>query len=318
MRAKPRHQVFSPSDGRPSSIPINEILVGPRLRTLDQGKVADLAQSIAAIGLQTPITVRRTAKGYELVVGWHRLEGARLAGHLEILAFVKIMDDRVAIQCEIAENLHRAELTALERDEHVAKWIELTEGNVSAQHAPKCGRPESGINAAARELGIERTDAQRAVRVASFTEEAKKAARETGLDDNRHALLDAAREAPNQQAERVRELARRKRRSPEEVAADKAHKAQRRVAKEAREAKEEATKTAQDAAYRDSAMLIVKHVPAESLRSLLRSLEDLGLSGRTDKLASCIFELRPELAANSDGPTEATTTVRPDAIGDRL
>lgn len=34
---------------------------------------------------------------------------------------------------------------------------------------PQGGRPESGINAASRELGIEATDASRAVKVASLT-----------------------------------------------------------------------------------------------------------------------------------------------------
>jgi hypothetical protein len=48
---------------------------------------------------------------------------------------------------EIAENLHRAELTVLERDVQVARWIELTsakksEPEISVQPAPKRkGRP---------------------------------------------------------------------------------------------------------------------------------------------------------------------------------
>lgn len=78
---------------------------------------------------------------------------------------------------EIAENLHRADLTVLERDEHIAEWVRLAGKNddrVSVQLAPKLssrgregeGRPEGGINAAARELGVERTAAQRATKVA--------------------------------------------------------------------------------------------------------------------------------------------------------
>jgi hypothetical protein len=62
------------------------------------------------------------------------------------------------------------------------------------QSAPKGlgHRPEGGISKAARDLGIEETDAKRSVKVASLSDEAKKAARETGLDNNRSALLDAA------------------------------------------------------------------------------------------------------------------------------
>ena len=57
---------------------------------------------------------------------------------------------------EISENLHRAELTALERDKLVAEWVELT-GEVSEQNVPKPqgGRPESGVRLAARQLPVE-------------------------------------------------------------------------------------------------------------------------------------------------------------------
>ena len=48
------------------------------------------------------------------------------------------------------------------------------------------------MNAAARELGIQKNDAYRAVSVAGLSDEAKEAAREHGLDDNRTALLKAA------------------------------------------------------------------------------------------------------------------------------
>jgi ParB family chromosome partitioning protein len=80
---------------------------------------------------------------------------------------------------EIAENLHRADLTALERSEHIAEWIKLTGEKVAhaAQLAPhgKAGQQSGGTNAAVRELGIDRTDAQRAVRVAGLSEPAKDA-----------------------------------------------------------------------------------------------------------------------------------------------
>lgn len=84
---------------------------------------------------------------------------------------------------EIAENLHRAELTALERDEQVTEWIKLAD-EVSRQvdakpkSGKKGGRPEAGTRKAAREIGVSEPDARRAVKVASLTPEAKEAARE--------------------------------------------------------------------------------------------------------------------------------------------
>lgn len=110
----------------------------------------------------------------------------------------------------LAENLHRAELTRLERDEQIARWVELTEAKgVSAQvdQKPQGGRPEGGVSAASRELGIQRMDASRAVKVASISERAKEAARQAGLDDNRSALLLVAKAAPEAQEAVVHSIA---------------------------------------------------------------------------------------------------------------
>ena len=94
-----------------------------------------------------------------------------------------------------AENLHRAELTVQERSDMLAEWVRLTEEKQSAQLAPKGPvghRPQGGINAAVRELGIDRTQAQRAVKIAAITPEAKAAAREAGIANNQSALLKVA------------------------------------------------------------------------------------------------------------------------------
>ena len=64
----------------------------------------------------------------------------------------------------------------------IAEWVTLTEEKpVSAQVEPKLssrgrgneGRPEGGINAATRELGIDRNIAQRALKIASISDDAK-------------------------------------------------------------------------------------------------------------------------------------------------
>ena len=200
------------------------IKIGPRHRELREEQVSSLIQSIAKIGLKTPVTVRQATPEDDmfLVAGAHRLEACKRLFMDEIEAFVIENDDEEdARMWEIAENLHRAELTALERDEHVSEWIRLAEKKaegVSSQVATKLskrgrdgeGRAESGVRAAARELNIDKDDAHRAVKVASLSDEAKEAAKETGLDDNRSALLDAAGKSEEEQAERIRQIAREK------------------------------------------------------------------------------------------------------------
>lgn len=194
------------------------IKIGPRHREIREEQVSSLVQSIAKIGLKTPITVRQATPDDDviLVAGAHRLEACKRLFMDEIEAFVIENDDEEAARMwEIAENLHRAELTALERSEHVSEWIQLAEKKSLAvlgqlDPKPQGGRPEGGIRKAARELNLERKDAERAVKVASLSDEAKEAAKKSGLDDNRSALLDAAAKSEEEQAERIREIAREK------------------------------------------------------------------------------------------------------------
>ncbi|MBX3557744.1 hypothetical protein [Chelatococcus sp.] len=78
---------------------------------------------------------------------------------------------------------------------------------------------EGGINAAARELGINRMDAHRAIKVASLPEQAKAVARETGLSKKRGALLEAAKETSDEaKVAKMREIAEREGRKRQERA----------------------------------------------------------------------------------------------------
>jgi hypothetical protein len=86
-----------------------------------------------------------------------------------VRAVVSSFTNTEARQWEIAENLHRAELSKLERDDLVAEWVKLAESDASQSetHQKRARQQPGGINAAARELGIDKDDAYRAVDVAS-------------------------------------------------------------------------------------------------------------------------------------------------------
>jgi ParB family chromosome partitioning protein len=107
-------------------IPITDILPreGGRLRRLDPSNVRRLADSIAEIGLQTPISVHvielaGNAKRYHLVTGEHRLEACKSLGWTEIPATIPDLDDYGCELWAIDENLIRAELSELERGDHL-------------------------------------------------------------------------------------------------------------------------------------------------------------------------------------------------------
>jgi uncharacterized ParB-like nuclease family protein len=173
-------------------ITIDDIDIADTRRQVNPAAVKRLADSIERVGLRHPITVRERGDRYLLVAGRHRIEAFKKLGREHIPATIVKMTNDDARLWEIAENLHRAELTKLERDEQIAEWIKITD-RISVQSETKTiGRPEGGVRAAARALGVDHVDAHRAVKVASLSDEAKDAAREAGLDDNRSALLEAA------------------------------------------------------------------------------------------------------------------------------
>lgn len=197
-------------------IGVDVIHVGDRLRAVSEGAIAMMAESLAATGLLTPISVRvveemiidgREIAGVPvLIAGATRLAAAKRLGWSEIDTLVAEIDEVEARKQEIAENLHRTELTVQEKSEHVAEWARL---NKLAQVAPVSGGRgvQGGDRAVARELGLDRREVERAVKVASITPEAKEAARDAGLDDNQAALLKVAKAEPERQIAVVAEIA---------------------------------------------------------------------------------------------------------------
>lgn len=144
-----------------------------------------------------------------LVMGF---TGAKAAQFKEayILATFVVMDETERRLWEIAENLHRAELTVLERSNMADEWIALTEAkqtNIGATCAdiPRGrGQPQGGINAAVRELNIPEATAQRAVKAESLPAEAKALADEAKLGTVARARAAAA---PEDQVAAVRSRA---------------------------------------------------------------------------------------------------------------
>jgi len=119
------------------SVVIAGINIGSRLREADPEKVKALAESIGQIGLLQPIHLHTPDEGdtVKLVAGLHRLEAAKSLGWESIDAILFDGDDIDCRRAEIAENLHRSDLTKAERAEQVALWIQLTEEKQEAERA---------------------------------------------------------------------------------------------------------------------------------------------------------------------------------------
>jgi ParB-like chromosome segregation protein Spo0J len=212
-----------------STVALDQIDFPANARPTHADKVRELANSIRRLGLQTLPTVVERDGRYMLIAGRHRVEALRVLGRDPIDVRVVDFDDLEARLWTISENLHRNELNALQRSEHIAEWIRLTEASQSSQvetieserddgatvhevspqvvSKPQGGRPESGIRAAARELGVNREEARRSVKIDSITPAAKEAAYEAGLDRNQSALLKVASYANEDQVDAVADIA---------------------------------------------------------------------------------------------------------------
>ena len=58
-----------------------------RKKTLIEGKVQEIAESIIEVGQTTPIQIRADGDGYVLIEGLHRLEALRALGETTVEAY---------------------------------------------------------------------------------------------------------------------------------------------------------------------------------------------------------------------------------------
>lgn len=156
-----------------TSIPLDRIEVGERLRAVDADYVALIAESLTERGLDTPIIV--TAAGadgrHTLIAGGHRVAAARLAGWSEIAAKVVAADELQAKLIEIDENLIRRELSALDRAVFLAERKRIYEAlhPEARRGGARRGTKTTSLSvwsfskATAQKLGVDERTIQRAV-----------------------------------------------------------------------------------------------------------------------------------------------------------
>ena len=199
----------------PREIYLSKIQIVGERRPLREEKLCAIAASMDQIGLQTPITVRRQKKKVILVSGGYRLAAAKRLGWDAIPCIEFCGDEIDARIWQIEENLSRAELTVLERAEHIEERRELSSAKErGGQLAPPGGHQpkNSGIKKTAAALGITREEVRRSKVIAGLSAKAKEEVRKLGLDDNQAALLAIAKEqTASGQLRAVKEIAERKR-----------------------------------------------------------------------------------------------------------
>lgn len=80
-----------------------------RLVERSTSDISGLAESIRYNGLLNPLTVRRSASGYEIICGARRYRAAMLAGLRKIPCLLLDVDDRTVATLRLTENIHHYE-----------------------------------------------------------------------------------------------------------------------------------------------------------------------------------------------------------------
>jgi len=99
-----------------AELPIGNIEPNPRQprSVFDPEALAELVHSIREIGLLQPVVVREVGDHYELIAGERRLRASKEAGLSHIPSIIRATDDDDLLRDALLENLHRANLNALE------------------------------------------------------------------------------------------------------------------------------------------------------------------------------------------------------------
>lgn len=144
------------SAGRLTEIPLGSIEPNPRQprKSFDDGSIAELAASIAELGVLQPLLVRRRGAGsFELVAGERRLRAARMAGLGGVPALVVDTDDRGSLERALVENLHREDLNPIEEAAAYKQLVE--EGGLTQEAlAQRLGRSRVTITHSLRLLEL--------------------------------------------------------------------------------------------------------------------------------------------------------------------
>ena len=122
--------------GSARAVPIEQIdpnPLQPRAQ-FDQGRIAELAESIRSNGIIQPLIVRHHGERFQLVAGERRLRAARIAGLAEVPVVVQDFADDQLLQLALIENIQREDLNPIETAqafERLASDLNLTHEEIA-------------------------------------------------------------------------------------------------------------------------------------------------------------------------------------------
>ncbi|MED1560346.1 plasmid partitioning protein ParB [Alkalihalobacillus alcalophilus ATCC 27647 = CGMCC 1.3604] len=123
-------------ESRIEELPLTELRPNPYQprKTFSDQAIEELAVSIKENGILQPITVRKSIKGYEIVVGERRFRAAEAAGLNKIPVIVKELSEEKMMELALIENLQREDLNPIEEAlayERLMEHLKVTQEQLS-------------------------------------------------------------------------------------------------------------------------------------------------------------------------------------------
>lgn len=127
-------------------INIDEIRSNPYQprKTFNDESINELAQSIKEHGVLSPIIVKKSIKGYELVAGERRTKASKVAGKKTIPAIIREFNDDEMMEIALIENVQRENLNPIDEAKGYDAIISKT-GMTQEVLATKFGKSRSYI-----------------------------------------------------------------------------------------------------------------------------------------------------------------------------
>lgn len=116
------------------------------------GDVTDLADSIRANGLLSPLSVVPHGQRYRVIAGHRRLAACKQAGTGAVPCFVLDLDPLQQLEAMVTENCQREQLTALEEADAIQGMLDL--GATTANVAHQLGRSSDYVRDRAKAASI--------------------------------------------------------------------------------------------------------------------------------------------------------------------
>ncbi len=166
ISSKVEHKIKKTNDSGINYVNVSEIKPNPNQprRNFDSKALNELSNSINEKGVITPITIRQSDKGYEIIAGERRWRAAKKAKLKSIPAYVLHIDSEAEMmEVALIENIQRENLNAIEEAEGYA----VLNSKYSLSHED-----------IAKTLGKKRTTISNALRLLKLPAEIRKSIRD--------------------------------------------------------------------------------------------------------------------------------------------